>query len=43
MKTIKLRDFTRVQSDYYPDLASHYAEAISEWYEARLAESAPEE
>jgi hypothetical protein len=28
-----LRDFTRVQSDYYPDLASHYAEAIEEWYE----------
>jgi hypothetical protein len=33
-----LRDFTRVSSDYYPDLASHYNEAIEEWYEARLAE-----
>jgi hypothetical protein len=33
-----LRDFTRVSSDYYPDLASHYTEAIEEWYEARLAE-----
>jgi hypothetical protein len=33
-----LRDFTRVESDYYPDLASHYAEAIEEWYQARLAE-----
>lgn len=38
-----LRDFTRVQSDCYPDLASQYAKAISEWYEARLAESSPEE
>jgi hypothetical protein len=35
-----LRDFTRVSSDYYPDLASHYTEAIEEWYDARLAESA---
>jgi hypothetical protein len=33
-----LRDFTRVSSDYYPDLASHYNEAIEEWYEARLTE-----
>jgi len=38
-----LRDFTRVASDYYPDLASHYAEAIEEWYEARLAELSAEE
>ena len=38
-----LRDFTRVESDYYPDLASHYAEAIEEWYEARLAELSAEE
>jgi hypothetical protein len=37
-----LRDFTRVESDYYPDLASHYARAIEEWYEARLAELAAE-
>jgi hypothetical protein len=34
-----LRDFTRVSSDYYPDLAAHYAQAIEEWYEASLAES----
>jgi hypothetical protein len=38
-----LRDFTRVESDYYPNLASHYAEAIEEWYEARLAELSAEE
>jgi hypothetical protein len=37
-----LRDFTRVESDYYPDLASHYAEAIEEWYQARLAERSAE-
>jgi hypothetical protein len=37
-----LRDFTRVESDYYPDLASHYAEAIEEWYQARLAENSAE-
>jgi hypothetical protein len=35
-----LRDFTRVESDYYPDLASHYSQAIEEWYQARLAELA---
>jgi hypothetical protein len=33
-----LRDFTRVESDYYPELASHYVSAIQEWYQARLAE-----
>jgi hypothetical protein len=33
-----LRDFTRLESDYYPRLASHYAEAIKEWYEARSTE-----
>lgn len=38
-----LRDFTRVESDCYPDLASHYARAIEEWYEARLAELSAEE
>jgi hypothetical protein len=38
-----LLDFTRVSSDYYPDLASHYSEAIEEWCQARLTErSAPE-
>jgi hypothetical protein len=38
-----LLDFTRVESDHYPDLASHYAEAIEEWYQARLAEVSAEE
>jgi hypothetical protein len=38
-----LRDFTRVSSDYYSDLASHYAETIEEWYEARLRELPAEE
>jgi len=33
-----LRDFTRVESDYYPDLASHYGQAIKGWYQARLVE-----
>jgi len=37
-----LRDFTRVESDYYPDLVSHYAEAIEEWYQARLAQGSAE-
>lgn len=37
-----LRDFTRVESDYYPDLACHYVEAIQEWYDARLAELSAE-
>jgi hypothetical protein len=37
-----LRNFTRVESDYYPDLASHYAEAIEEWYQTRLAERSAE-
>jgi hypothetical protein len=37
-----LRDFTRVESDYYPDLASHYTEAIEEWYDARLLEGSAE-
>jgi hypothetical protein len=38
-----LREFTRVSSDYYPNLASHYTEAIEEWYEARLTELSPKE
>jgi hypothetical protein len=37
-----LRDFTRVESDYYPDLASHYSQTIEEWYQARLAENSAE-
>jgi hypothetical protein len=37
-----LRDFVRVESDYYPDLASHYTEAIERWYEGRLAELSAE-
>jgi hypothetical protein len=39
---VDLRDFTRVESDYYPDLASHYSQAIEEWYEARMAELSAE-
>jgi hypothetical protein len=35
-----LRDFIRVGSDYYPDLAAHYAKAIEQLYEACLAEQA---
>jgi hypothetical protein len=38
-----LRNFTRVSSDYYPEFASHHAEAIEEWYGARLAELQSEE
>jgi hypothetical protein len=37
-----LRDFVRVGSDYYPDLATRYTQAIEEWYEARLAERSAE-
>jgi hypothetical protein len=37
-----LRDFVRVRSDYYPELATHYSQAIEEWYEARLAEQSAE-
>ena len=33
-----LEDFTRVGSDFYPDLGLHYASSIAEWYEARTAE-----
>jgi hypothetical protein len=35
-----LCDFTSVSSDYYPDLAQHYAQVMEEWYslqEKRLA------
>ena len=38
-----LRYFTRVSSDFYPELACHYTEAIEEWYETRLAEVSAEE
>jgi hypothetical protein len=27
-----LRDFTSISSDHYPDLASHYAQVMDEWY-----------
>jgi len=37
-----LRHFVRVESDYYPELASHYAKATEEWYQARLAELSAE-
>jgi hypothetical protein len=33
-----LEDFTRVSSDFYPDLGLHYSLIITEWYEARLVE-----
>lgn len=38
-----LRNFVRVESDYYPDVAAHYANAVEEWYEARLTELSREE
>ena len=37
-----LKDFTSVESDFYPGLGQHYARVISEWYQARLAELAVE-
>jgi hypothetical protein len=37
-----LEDFTRVSSDFYPELAQHYARAINDWYEARATEFAGE-
>ena len=37
-----LKDFTSVESDFYPGLGRHYARVISEWYQARLAELAVE-
>jgi hypothetical protein len=36
-----LKDFTRVVSDFYPDLESHYASTIDDWYQAFATE--PEE
>ena len=33
-----LQEFTRVESDFYPELERHYANVIDEWYKARLAE-----
>jgi len=30
-----LQDFTSVSSDFYPDLGSHYREAMEEWYLAQ--------
>jgi hypothetical protein len=41
-----LRDFTSVSSDYYPGLASHYAQVMDEWYsvqEKLLAQNRPDE
>jgi hypothetical protein len=37
-----LEDFTRVGSDFYPELGQHYARAIDEWCRARAAELAGE-
>jgi hypothetical protein len=33
-----LEDFTRVSSDFYPDLGRHYARSSAEWYQACAAE-----
>ena len=33
-----LRDFTRVSSDFYADLASHYSKIIDDWYSVRKRE-----
>ena len=33
-----LRDFTRVSSDFYPDLALHYSKVIDDWYFVRKRE-----
>ena len=30
-----LRDFTRLGSDYYPDLAEHYFRTVEDWYAGR--------
>ena len=38
-----LEDFTRVGSDFYPELGQHYARAIDEWCRARATELAGEE
>ena len=35
-----LKDFTSVESDFYPELGQHYGRAIDEWYQARVAEIA---
>ena len=33
-----LEDFTRLGSEFYPELGLHYTKAIDEWYQARAAE-----
>ena len=33
-----LRDFTRVSSDFYPDLALHYSKVIDDWHSVRKRE-----
>jgi hypothetical protein len=35
-----LQDFTSVSSDFYPELGSHYREAMEEWYLGREREQA---
>jgi hypothetical protein len=37
-----LQEFTRVESDFYPELERHYANVIDEWHQARLAELSAE-
>jgi hypothetical protein len=35
-----LQDFTSVSSDFYPELGSHYREAMEDWYLGREGEGA---
>jgi len=37
-----LQDFTRVDSDFYPELERHYDNVIDDWYETRSAELSDE-
>ena len=39
----RLEDFTRVGSDYYPELGQHCVRAIGEWCQARVTEPAAED
>src|SRR5215470_17365619 len=37
-----LQEFTRVKSDFYPELERHYDNVIDDWYETRSAELSDE-
>jgi hypothetical protein len=39
----QLKEFTRVVSDFYPDLELHYENAIAEWYQSLLTELSEED